>query len=222
MYKALLYKEWIKLKWVLLILLGISVFTYGKIFLGLGSAIEVKGAYHLWSVVVFKQSMVYRGVKYILPFAGIVIAVAQFFPETRRRRLRLLFHLPVDHNKSLCFMLFTGLACLFILILISLGFLLGMMSLYFPDEVVKSSIITSVPWFFSGIPAYLGVSLAIVEPASWRRVVYACAAFSMVQLLFMGSQINGYEHSFWKYFLLEAFYLFTILLPAFRFKRGLN
>lgn len=221
MYKALFFKEWIKLRWLILILIGLSLLTFLKIFLNISAAVEVKGAYHLWFVVIFKKAVIYSDIKYIIPFSGIVLALAQFVPETRERRLRLLFHLPVNHNKSLFFMLFTGFSAVLFLIGINLILLVWMMSVFFPKEVVISSIITSAPWFVSGLAAYLGISLAVVEPAAWRKVIYAVSAFSMA-LLFFEPDAGAYSESLYKYVIFSLFYTFTLLLPAFRFKRGLN
>lgn len=222
MYKALFYKEWIKLRWFLLIITGIVFFTYLKIFLNISAAIEIKGGFHLWTVVAQKGAMVYSGIKYLLPIAGAVIAAVQFVPETRQRRLRLLFHLPVDHNKSLGFMLLTGFIFIILLIVLNILFLILMMSCFFPYEIVHSALVSSAPWLFSGIPAYFGVGLCVLEPAWWRKTIYGIAAFLIVMFFFYGSSFNVYEHSLWKYILVSCLYVPTALLPAFRFKRGLN
>ncbi len=222
MYTALLYKEWIKLRWLFFLLIAISSLAFLKIFLNISTAIKIKGAYHLWSVVIFHGSVFYNKIEYLLPFAGILTALVQFIPETRQRRLRLLFHLPISHNKSLFFMIFTGFAMISTIIIFNYILLVLLISPYFPSEIVFSAIISSSPWFLSGLVAYLGVSLAVVEPAMWRKIIYGFAAFAMIMLFFNGKKPMVYEYSLYKYILLSSFYLVTLLLPAFRFKKGLD
>jgi len=222
MYMALFYKEWLKLKWYMAVLAGVTVFVYLRIFININAVIDVKGAYHLWSMIVYKGFVVYSDVKYILPFSGFVIAAAQFIPETRDKRLRLLFHLPLEHNKSLGFMIATGGMCVSLVLLANFFLLWGIMRFFFPFEIVSSALISSAPWFFSGLTAYLGVSLAVIEPGLWRKAVYLALAFAMVMLFFLGRGYNLYENSLWKYILLSSLYIFTVFHPAFRFKRGIG
>ena len=221
MYKALFYKEWIKLRWPLLILSGLSFCIFLKMLLDTNTAIEVKGAYEIWYYVIFKNFLVYGDTKLIFPISGLIISLAQFFPETRQKRLKLLFHLPLDHNHSLFFMLLTGFCAVTFLVLFNFILLVLLMSAFFPAEIVKSAIVTSSPWYAAGFVAYIGASLAIVEPAAWRKIIYAIAAYFMVSMFYSNIH-DAYAHSIHKFIILSMFYIFSLLLPAFRFKRGLR
>jgi len=220
MYKAIVYKEWIKLRWFLLIMLGITLAVHMKILIMLRSAVVAKGAYHLWYMAAVKQAVFYGDIMWLGPFVGLVAALVQFVPETGKRRLRILFHLPLPHNRSLACMLGVGA--------LSAGALCGgsalclalSMGIYFPFEVVKSAMVTSAPWCLAAVPAYFGTVLAMVETAWWRKVVYGVVAFGLV-LLMMKRSLNVFELSMGWYGLAFALYLPTVLLPAHRFKRGI-
>jgi hypothetical protein len=220
MYKALFYKEWLKLKWYICILLGLTLFMYLRLLININAVIDVKGAFFLWAVTVYKGFIIYSDIKYILPFCGFVIAAAQFLPETRNKRLRLLFHLPVDQNKALGFMFMTGLFAVLTVFCLNFFLLFIVMSFFYPFEVVSSALITALPWFFSGITAYLGAGLVIIEPDYRRKGVYLAFCFGSVMLFFEGKGFNLYQVSLWKYVLLSFLYFFAVFHPALRFKRG--
>ncbi|SCY60633.1 hypothetical protein [Desulfoluna spongiiphila] len=220
MYKAIVYKEWIKLRWFLLIMLGITLAVHLKIFIMLRSAVVAKGAYHLWYMAAVKQAVFYGDIMWLAPFIGLVTALAQFVPETGKSRLRILFHLPLPHDVSLVCML--GVGCLWVggLCGVSALCLAVTMGTYFPPELVMSALVTAAPWFLASVPAYFGTVLAMVETAWWRKVVYGVVAYGLV-LLMMKETMGFFEWSLGWYALAFALYLPTVLLPAHRFKRGI-
>lgn len=222
MYSALLYKEWIKIRWVLLIVSGISLWTLIQLFLTVRELFEFMDPMNVWIDAVHRKSVFYSGLKYNALLAGLGIALIQFVPETVKRRLRLLFHLPVSHNRSLYFMMGAGLACTLFVIALNVTGLLVVIAPRYPAELVWSAMATTAPWFFAGIAAYFATALVIVEPLWWRRFLYAVLSFGVVYLFLGGRGYETYAHSFWKYVLLGSLFVLTIVLPAFRFKRGIN
>lgn len=222
MYKALFYKEWIKLRPVFYLLILTTMTIYLVFFINIKTIIKVQDVYSVWYSVSVKGVILYGIVKYILPLSGLIIGIAQFVPETMQRRLRLLFHLPVDHNKSLAFMVFVGCLFLSFLIIINYLFLMIIMGLYFPDIILESVFMTSFPWFISGFISYFGVSLVSVEPSTKGKIIYLFHTFLMILIFFKGNWPNMYEKSIIYYCFLIFIYIFTIFYPAFRFKRGLD
>ncbi len=221
MYRALLYKEWIKLRWVFLLLCGIGLWTVVDLLLSVREYFEFMKPVEVWEVAIRKKFLIYSGMKYVPLIAGVGIALVQFIPETRKRRLRLLFHIPLSHNRSLYFMMAVGLGfTLSVIALNALG-LVAILPAYYPPELVRSALLTAAPWFLAGIAAYFATVLVVVEPVWWRRVGYAFLSYLVIMLCYNGSGYDTYAHSLWKYALLISLYFFTVILPAFRFKRGL-
>ena len=222
MYAALLYKEWIKIRWVLLIVSLVTCWTLTQLFLQVREFFEYMEPIAVWSDVVHRKAVFYSGIEYNAVIAGVGIALIQFIPETIKRRLRLLFHLPIQQNRALYFMMATGLACTLFVVALNVAGLLVIVAARFPSELIQSAIVTSAPWLFAGVVAYFATVLVVVEPLAWRRCAYAALSFGLVQLFFNGRGYETYAHSFWSYALLGGLFSLTIVLPAFRFKRGIN
>ena len=220
MFKAIFFKEWVKLRWSLLVLLVITFAIHLKTGITIRSAIISQGAYHLWYVASIKKSVFYSTMMWLGPFVGLVTALAQFVPETSKQRLRILFHLPLAHNQALAAMLCSGALSLGALSLVSLSCLALCIAIFFPGEVVKAALLTAFPWWLASVPAYFGTALALVETALWRKVVYGIMAFYLTQLM-LADTLMGFELSIWAYVIVFSFYLPTVMLPAYRFKRGI-
>lgn len=222
MYSGLAYKEWIKIRWMLLIVTGISLWTLIDLFLSVREYFEFTDpVIKVWESVIRRKMLIYSGLKYNVLVAGIGIALIQFLPETMKRRLRLLFHLPIDHNRSLYVMLAFGFLCLLFVAGLNVIGLVAIVVAYFPAECLSSALMTSAPWFLAGIAAYFGAVLVVVEPVWWRRVLYAAVTFGVVELYFSGRGYDTYAGAMLEYLVVAALYLLTVVLPAFRFKRGL-
>ena len=144
MYNAIFYKEWTKLRWLLLVLLIITLALHAKIFIMLRSAIISKGAYHLWYMAAIKQTVFYGDIRWLVPFTGLAIGLAQFVPETGKRRLRILFHLPLPHNNSLSMMLGVGAVSVLLLCFFNLFLLFLTMNHFFPSQLVVSALWTGL------------------------------------------------------------------------------
>jgi len=221
MFQGLLYKEWIKVKWALLIAAGITLFTLFHLFLSVKEYFEFVDAIKVWESAIHRKTLFYSGLQYNALIAGIAIALVQFVPETLKKRLKLLFHLPVDHNRSLYFMMAVGTAGTLAVIALNVAGMLAVIPSYFPAEVLVSALITAAPWFFAGIVAYFATVLVVVEPVWWRKLLYAAVSYFFITLYFNGRGYNTYANSLWLYALLGCVYFLTIVLPGFRFKRGL-
>jgi len=221
-YRGLLYKEWIKIRWVLLIAAAITSWTLVDLFLSLREMFAFMDPMKVWEYAIQRKTLFYSGIEYNALVAGAGIALVQFVPETMKRRLRLLFHLPVAPTKSLYFMMAAGLAAALFVIGLNVAGLAVIVPAFYPEELLKSALVTAAPWLLAGIAAYLSVVLVVVEPSWWRRVLYAAAAFCLVRLYFEGRGYGTYALSLWRYAVPVVLLLFTVMLPAFRFKRGIS
>ena len=222
MHKALIYKEWIKIRWILLVVVGVSLWQLGAFFLEQRQLFELRKPFEVWNTIFFRKIQFYSELKYNAVLAGAALALAQFVPETLKRRLRLLFHLPVGHNNSVYTMIAVGLTGVVFIILLNLSAMSWIISTYYPSEVVKSALMTSVPWFLSGLVAYMALVLTALEPNPVRKFLFGGAGFLLITLYFPSCSINAFQHSLWRYIVLALLLLPTAVLPAHRFKRGLS
>ena len=112
MIKAIFYKEWIKTKWIFIlsaiVLLGFSIYLIFNIY----RMIELKGAVHIWEVMIQRDALFIDTIKFIPPIIGILFGITQFVPEMQRKCLKLTLHLPCDSRKMILSMTGYGLLML--------------------------------------------------------------------------------------------------------------
>jgi hypothetical protein len=221
LYVALLYKEWIKLRWLLLLLLVIVGWVVGDMFLSLRRLFEFVDPMKIWMSAIQRKEIFYSGLEYLPLAAGVSIALAQFVPETMGRRLRLLFHLPLGHHRAIYTMVVAGLVATGVVIALCTAGLLTVLPAFFPEEVVASALSTSTPWFLGGLVAYLSTVLVVLEPSWRRKLVWAALAWSLVGFYFEGRGYCAYDLSLGRYAAIAVLLSVTATLPAVRFKRGL-
>lgn len=221
LYAALLYKEWIKLRWLLLLLLVITGWVVGDMFLTLRRLFEFVEPMKIWMSAIQRKEIFYSGLEYLPLAAGVSIALAQFIPETLRRRLRLLFHLPVGHHRAIYAMVTAGLAATGTVIALSAAGLWWVLPAFFPEEVVTSALHTAAPWFLAGLVAYLATVLVVLEPSWRRKLVWAVLAWCLVGFYFEGRGYSAYDLTLGWYAAIVLLLSVTAVLPAVRFKRGL-
>jgi hypothetical protein len=222
MIRALLGKEWIKARWPFLLAVAVSAVTLGNLWLTVRESFEFNDANALWNSVVHRKLIFYSGIRWNALVAGILLALAQFVPEVRKRRLRLLFHLPVDNHRALMVMMAAGLLGTLLVTGLNLLGLIGVVGAYYPADVTLSAVLTALPWFVAGLLAYSGTALVVLEPAWWRRVAFAALSFALASICYLGATYEAFAPSIGRLALLAALLPATVFLPAFRFKRGMR
>lgn len=222
MNKALLFKEWIKTRWVLFLLLTVFMLAMGYIALRLNSAVRNVGIAHLWEVFIIKNVVLLNQLKYFPLLAGITIGLAQYIPEIVKKRLKLTLHLPLSENRILFVMLGYGLSTLFILFLISYLLFLSGLSFHFPEEIVWAWIGTVLPQILGGFAAYLLTAWIVLEPTWERRLENTVIGLLLLSLFLI-------EESSWAYLYLFPFLTGSLVILFFlprisigRFKTGLQ
>jgi len=220
MYKAILYKEWIKIRWWVIGYLVVMLGSLIYIGLDVRQWFEMNDAIRVWLYVIQRSVPFFKSLKFIPVFAGILLAIIQFVPEMVKKRYRLTFHLPIDENKSLLFMSFVGLGMIALFSLLVLVSLAVVSSIYFPHEVSAISLLTVAPWLLASFVAYLGASAITVDP-SWKyRVVYAVLLYPIVQSLFLGGNLGLYRFSLISYIFLSLIFILIVLFPGYRLRKG--
>ncbi|MEI7421440.1 MAG: hypothetical protein WCK18_05070 [Prolixibacteraceae bacterium] len=220
MWKSILYKEWLKLKWIFLIVTITGIAAIISIFLNVKHDILFGGATNYWYSFLFMGLQYYQVVKYLPLAIGIAIGVGQYFPETVNKRIKLSFHLPVNEDKILITMMLCGTFTL----LLTLGsmFMLfwGLSVHYFPAEIVHAAVITVTPWFLAGFVIYYFISLIVLEPVWKYWIFYALIGYSFVSLFLESSIAGGYEPVIYKLTILTLLLSLSLLFSAYRFRKG--
>jgi len=220
MYKSLAYKEWLKLRLVALVALGIEVIALLIIFSNLRAAVEFNSAFDIWSVVVNKSYMFFGPIKYIPLFIGLLIGVFQYLPEILDMKLKLTLHLPLKEKNVFIFLNMFGTLILLGLFLPIIILLILGSSLVFPSEITYATILTIIPWFLAAFISYYFVAAIMIEPLWMRRIVISVVAFILVNPLLLSSGYSAFQLILFPLFLIVLAFTGLHILSGLRFKRG--
>lgn len=193
MWKAIVYKEWIKTRRYLFAALLLTAGFAGYGLLRLYRAVELMGAGHIWEVMVTRNAVFIDPIRFVPLLAGLLLAVVQFVPEMQRKCLKLTLHLPVPALATLGVMLVFGLAALSVLFGIGVAVVgLGPLPVI-ARELAGNILCTALPWFLAGMAAYLLGAWVILEP-TWRlRAVNILMSLLILRLFFLGEVPHAYD-----------------------------
>lgn len=220
MTKALLYKEWLKIRWAALIMLGISLLVIIKIALNIAYGIRFYEANAYWYEVIIRGFLFYEDLMYVPLLAGTVIGIAQYFPEMVDKRLKLTLHLPLPENFIFLYMVFIGTLALIVLFTISQAIVSMITINYFPVQVLRSVWLTTFTWYLGGFVGYWAAAMIFVEPVWLKRILLIMISYSLYSTLIYGKDINQYQYS-WHWFLILSLTLsIASLYTGNRFRKG--
>lgn len=222
MIKAIIYKEWLKIRWAFYAMLLVFVLTLIYVVLNLDYGIRFSEAHNYWYNVIFRHLMFYSGVfTYVPAVAGVTLAITQFYPEINSKRLKLTFHLPLHEDKAMMAMIAVGSVALTIIYLAGYLMLTIITSIYFPVEILYSVLTTSLPWFLAGYVCYWAVSMIFVEP-KWiiKRIALLLLTYGFINQLFYLQGYNLFNQSIHWFILLSLFFSISIIFSAYRFRKG--
>lgn len=220
MLRALIYKEWIKLRWPVLVfglLAAASIIDWA---ITLRYHATAKDAVDLWSSVIVKQRVLYtRHLDFAL-VCGLLMGAFQWFPETRKRRLRLLLHLPVNEMVSIPVVVATGLGLVLTLVTVHTLAIALVYGYWFPQEVVNSLFTAFAPRILAGVSLYCGAAMVLMETSWVRRVTGALLVFGFCKMLCEVGAPGLYAEAIFRYGAVTFLLPWMLFLPVMRAKRG--
>ncbi len=222
MFSPIYYKEWLKLRWAFLIVLGFALLMDLNIYLNLShDIIFIEPKSYLYNVI-FRGIKFYSGIQYLPLLSGIVLAIVQFYPEMHSDRLKLTFHLPVNENRVLLQMVSLGAFLQFIISLVLVLVLMLITGKFFPGEVVSSVVLTVLPWVLAGFVGYFATAMILIEPIWKVRIILMLIFYGFIGFFYFDFFYNTYARS-WPYFLLLTLaHSVFILYSGYRFRRGVR
>ena len=208
---AIFYKEWIKTRWYFLLAVLATLGFTSYCMLRINRVVEMKGAAHVWEVMLQRDVIFIDMLQYIPLIAGILMAIVQFVPEMQRKCLKLTLHLPYPELKMTGNMLLSGL----VLLLVCL-YLNGILA----HELKNHILLTALTWYLAGISGYLLVAWICLEPAWKRRILNLIIAVLLLRIFFLSPTPEAYNK------FLPYLVVYTLLTASFswlsivRFKAG--
>jgi hypothetical protein len=222
MVKAIAFKEWLKIRWTYLAMVLVCSGVTVNVALDLGHLMTLEKATDVWSYVILMQYPFYNSLRYVPLLVGIAVAVAQFVPEVLQARLKLSLHLPLRENQVLLWMVAYGGVMVTVLLCCTLLAVTVVTFRVFPWEVVRSMLMTALPWFAAGIVSYFLAVTIVVEPRWIRRAFLIFLAYGFLDAFVLQVGIEAYRPSLAWFVALGALTVPGILLSGHRFRKGVR
>ena len=222
MIGGLVYKEWIKTRWAVLLLTLLGLGVTGYALLSLGRIVAVRGVAHLCEVLLSKDVLLLDALKYQPILCGLVLAVVQWAPEMVQKRLKLTLHLPLPLGRIAFVMLSYGVVILGLLFLVQMLILWGYLSRILAPELVTHLLVSVAPWFLAGWTMYGVATWVVVEP-TWRgRLLFMLVGYGVVSLYFVAETPRAYQDLLWVIGLWSLLLCYVAILSIYRFKEGVQ
>lgn len=220
MLKAIIYKEWLKLRlfWCLALVVHAGLIAY--LLLSLRSTLLASGVIETWATMIGRDVLMVNQLMYVPLVTGVCLALCQWLPEMQIKRIRLTLHLPIDYTLSIGMMLLCSLVGLALLFAFDAAMLAGVEHLWLPRELVWRTFLTCLPWYIGGLLGYSVVSWCVLEPQWSIRCVDILVGAPLIALCFLSAQPACYS-TMWPWLLLAL--IATTALPfysIYRFKLG--
>ena len=220
--KALSYKEWMKTRklvggWILL-LAAVSVYAY----IDLTYTIRMNEAVNVWFGILFQGTSVSALLMYMLPLAGISLAIVQFVPEMTQKRFKLTLHLPASESRLVSSMLLFGYGVLGVLYLCCLVFLSLLVSRVLPFEGVSMMLSQVLPWTAAGLAGYGFTAWICIEPCWKQRAMNMLMAAGLLSVCFVSVYPEAYAGFGWGMAGLVAASFVFPFYSCIRFKQGVQ
>lgn len=152
---AIFFKEWIKTRWYLLLACIVTLGFAGYSMLRINRVVELKGAAHVWEVMLSRDAVFVNLLEYVPLLVGILLALVQFIPEMYHKCLKLTLHLPYPQLKMINLMLLYGLLTLVICFATNYILMFVYLQGILAPELYSRILLTALPWYIAGICAYL-------------------------------------------------------------------
>ncbi len=193
MIKAILYKEWIKTRYPFLLLAVILVAFTAYCQLRIGKVISLRGAAHLWEILLSRDHTFYETLRHVPLFSGILLALFQFVPEMQQKRLKLCLHLPLPQNKIIGTMLGFGGSLLITLFVTTYLIIFLYLNRILAPEIISRVMLTMLPWFIAGIAGYAFVAFTVLEPTWRRRLLNVLAGVAFTRIFYLSNYAEAYN-----------------------------
>ncbi len=218
--RALFLKEWVKLRpvWGLLLVANGLLMLY--LWIDMRHHFRVEHAEMLYYQANRIGRLFYSDMRYAPLLTGLLLALAQFWPEVTKGRLRLSLHLPVGLATLTLTYLTIGLGGLAVLLLLEALALYGIIALYFPIEFANSALVTASAWILAGFVAYLGVTMIVLEPGRGRKLFYSVIVGGLVWLCHLAQHYGQAAPLLPGLIALTLLLIPAVFLPVFRFRYG--
>jgi|AGTN01.1.fsa_nt_gi hypothetical protein len=192
MIKSILFKEYIKCRWLLLVMSVVLAGGIGYVLIDVSRMIRLSSATQIWEMVIQNGVTFVELFNFLPLIGGVLLGVVQFVPEMINKRLKLTLHLPMAESKILLSMLMFGLISLMVLFALTYTAVSVGLRNYFSYEIVHWNLHMLLPWLLGGIISYLITAWICMEPVWKQRIFDAVIGVLMVSLFYLKAVPGAY------------------------------
>lgn len=193
MIKSIFFKECVKTRWALVLIMIIFTAVIVYSFMNVSRGLRVAGSAHIWDMIVQKNITFVSFIYYVPLLAGLLLGISQYSPETYNKRLKLTLHLPIKESYNLLTMLSFGIISLGAIFIVAYAVLNIGFNHYFSYEVAQWNMAKVAPWLWGGIAAYLLCAWVCIEPVWKQRVFNSIISLLIVWLFLFDETSNAYN-----------------------------
>lgn len=193
MINAIFYKEWIKTRWYWLLALILSTGFAGYAMLRIARVYSLKGAEHLWIVMLQRDAIFVDLLQFVPLFIGLAFALVQYVPEMHHKSFKLTLHLPIRATRAVIAMLSFGSVLLIATFAISIILMWGYLQSILVPELWQHIICSTLPWYLAGLAAYLLTAWIALEPTWKLRVLNGVVALLLLWIYFISPAPESYN-----------------------------
>ncbi|MBR6252153.1 MAG: hypothetical protein IKR17_13325 [Bacteroidales bacterium] len=218
-FLSLSYKEWIKMRLFVAIVLALSLALLVYIYTDLAHQERMEGA----SLLVYKFITGYHVLNTFIKLpliASLTLALSQFLPEMFNKRLKLTLHLPAHEYDIIGSMLMFGVLIYAAIMLLTYVALSITLSSFLPTEYVYIELMAFLLWAVAGLTVYGFTSAVCIEPTLHNKINIALIGISATVLSFWAEYVRA-TYLFPMTVVLAASGLLMSVYATSRFKRGI-
>ncbi len=218
MLRAILLKEWIKIRRAWLVVLGANLCLLGYVAVATRRLFILDHPEVVWYRLLHLGQLHCEALRLAPLCTGLALACFQFLPETRGERLRLALHLPFPPHGIIPAHVLAGGVLAGAIVLVQTAGLALLTAHWFPLQAVILTLLSVLPWTVAGLVGYLGATLALLEPELPRRLCHLALTAGLAGLFLRQVQPGAYALVLPLLALCLPLLAAAVLLPAYRFR----
>lgn len=221
MFKAIFYKEWIKSRHLVMLLVAIAVALVLYSVLSTAHAFRNQGDVSVWFLVVQKDMpLVSSIIGWFFIATAISISVLQYTSEMVNKRFKLTLHLPKSENKIMSALLAYGIITLLSIYTFTTVSLIGALSYFYPCEMIVGYLLHLAPYILVSFAGYFLVVWIVVEPIWKIRVANTIVSIAVLSAFTLDAKTGAYIYSMPYLLFIVMISFLCAFYSASRFKDG--
>lgn len=220
MFKNIFFKEFLKLRFVIIVL---SVVHFGVIayaYLKLRSMYMGNDPVTLWLHVVGRDYFYFGLVSTALSVSALWIGIQQFYSEVEKKRFRISCHLPLSETKVMLSIVSFGVGLVVLFGLADMALLSIAVSQFFPSDIIKAAAVVMLNYTAGAVMLYFTGLVLTLEPEWKHKLLLAFILLPVTTFVFQPSVYNDAPSSMLMSFILLLITAPVVLFPAYRFRKG--